>query len=64
MFKIFDKRDRGVASANDIKESLTKLKIPFHEGEVEELLATCGIDPSHPFDFQDFSKMMSMLKYT
>jgi Ca2+-binding EF-hand superfamily protein len=54
-FKIFDKREKGAVSLNEIKNSLqSRLEVPISESEVAEMFEMAGVLTSSNISLEEF----------
>lgn len=54
-FKVFDKRDKGITTVSDIKNSLqSRLEVPISETEVSEMLEMAGLGGSGSITLEQF----------
>lgn len=57
-FKVFDKREKGITSMNEIKNSLqTRLEVPISENEVAEMFEMAGLAASNNISLEDFMNL-------
>ena len=57
-FRIFDRRNKGAVSFNEIKGGLqTRLEVPVTEAEIMEMFEMAGIDPDAPVTERDFMNL-------
>lgn len=54
-FKVFDKRDKGMTTVVDIKNSLqSRLEVPISDNEVTEMLEMAGLANASNISLEDF----------
>lgn len=54
-FKVFDKRDKGMTTVSDIKNSLqSRLEVPISENEVTEMLEMAGLGSASNISLEEF----------
>jgi Ca2+-binding EF-hand superfamily protein len=57
-FKIFDRREKGTTSVNEIKNSLqTRLEVPISENEVSEMLEMAGLSNTGNISLDEFMNL-------
>lgn len=57
-FRIFDRRNKGSVSFNEVKGGLqSRLEVPVTESEILEMFEMAGIDPEGPVTERDFMKL-------
>lgn len=56
-FKVFAKKKSGTVSVGGMKETLRKLHITVHEGELEDILKYSGINPTGDISYVDFTHL-------
>ena len=55
LFRVFDKKDKGVVCTKDIKEALeNELKVPLSEQDISDLMLMLGADAGDKISFDDF----------
>ena len=54
-FKIFDRREKGTTTVNEIKNSLqSKLEVPITETEIAEMLEMAGVPSGKSISLDEF----------
>jgi Ca2+-binding EF-hand superfamily protein len=57
-FRLFDKRDKGYITANDLKQVLPNyLEFPVTDSEISELIQECDPNGSGNIVFRDFARL-------
>ena len=57
-FRLFDKRDKGYITANDIKQVLPNfLEFPVTDFEIQELITECDPNLTGNIAFRDFTRL-------
>lgn len=57
-FRLFDKRDKGYVTSNDLKQVLPNyLEFPVTDNEIQELLTECDPNATGNIAFRDFARL-------
>lgn len=57
LFRMFDKKDRGSTTMDEIKNVLqSRVVVPVTDEDIEELMTLLGVDMQTPITLWDFSK--------
>ena len=57
-FKVFDRREKGSTTINEIKNALqSKLEVPVSESEVAEMFEIAGLSTSVSISLEDFMSL-------
>lgn len=62
-FKVFDKRDRGVTTMSEIKNSLqSRLEVPITESEIAEMFEIAGLGSSNHISLEEFMNLYILFR--
>lgn len=57
-FRLFDKRDKGYITSNDLKQVLPNyLEFPVSDAEISELIVECDPNGTGNIAFRDFARL-------
>ena len=57
-FKVFDRREKGTTSMNEIKNSLqSRLEVPISESEIAEMFEMAGLSTNNNISLEEFMKL-------